>query len=109
MKYDRRQIMLVAHRLHRETDMPFADCLKQAWSMAKAPKAVAIPPQRLPLEAAVIGAYNLAKKIRGSRIEVAAKIHVDLGVRVTPKGDAPMAYVASKNLAVGYENMMSAR
>ena len=46
---------------------------------------------------------SLAKKIRGSRIEVAAKIHVDLGLRVTPKGEAPMAYVASKNVAVGYE------
>ena len=103
MKYDKKQIMLVAHRLHRETDMPFGDCLKQAWSMAKAPKAVAIPPQRLPLEAVVISAYNLARKIRGSRIEVAAKIHVDLGLRVTPKNENPLAYVSSKNLSIGYE------
>ena len=104
MRYNKRNVMLVAHRLRRETGLPFGECLKQAWAAEKAPKSIAIAPQRLPLEAAVIGAYNLAKKIRGSRIEVAAKIHVDLGVRVTPKNEAPLAYVSSKNIAIGYEH-----
>lgn len=103
MRYDKRRVMLVAHRLRRETGLSFGECLKQAWAAEKSPKSIAIAPQRLPLEAAVIGAYNLAKKIRSSRIEVAGRINVDLGIRITPRGEIPMAHVISKNLAVGFE------
>lgn len=105
MRYDKRQIMRVAHRIHKETGFPFGECLKMSWADAKSPKAIAIPPQKLPLEAVVIGAYNLAKKIQGSRIEVAAKVKIDLGMRITPKNDTPLAYVISKNIAAGYERL----
>lgn len=104
MKYDKRKIMCVAHRLRLDTGKPFGECLKQSWDMAKAPKSIAVAPQRLPLEAAVMGAYNLAKKIKGSRIEVAGRINIDLGLRITPKGYSPMAYVMSKQLAGGFDN-----
>lgn len=103
MRYDKRNVMLVAHRLRRETGKPFGQCLKQAWAAEKSPKSIVIAPQRLQLETAVIGAYNLAKKIRSSRIEVAGRINVDLGVRITPKNEIPMAHVISKNLAIGFE------
>ena len=104
MKYNRRNIMRRAHALRLETGRAFGECLRQSWAEAKSPKNVAIAPQRLPLEAAVIGAYNLAKRLKDSRIEVAGRISVDLGLRITPKGYSPMAYVVSKNIAGGFDN-----
>ena len=103
MKYDRKQIMRDAHRRRRETGVAFGDCLKAAWAFAKAPKAVAIAPQRLPLEAAVMDTVALIRKLKKSRIEVAGRISVDIGVRITPNGEAPLAYVASKQIAGGYD------
>lgn len=105
MRYDKRRVMLVAHRLRRETGQPFGECLKQAWADEKSPKPIAIPPQKLPLEAAVLGAYNLARKIYTSRIEIAARVNFDLGVRITPKGEIPMAHVISRNVAIGFERL----
>lgn len=102
MTYNRSKIMRRAHALRAETAKEFGECLRMAWAEAKS-KPVAIAPQRLPLEAAVMGAVALAKKLKSSRIEVAGRISVDLGVRVTPKGEAPMAYVVSKQMAGGYD------
>lgn len=104
MKYNRKQIMRRAHALRAETGRAFGECLRQSWKEAKSPKNVAIAPQRLPLEAAVIGAFNLAKRIKDSRIEVAGRVSLDLGVRITPRGYMPMAYVVSKNIAGGFDN-----
>ena len=103
MRYNRKQIMRRAHALRKETGRDFGECLRQSWKEAKSPKNVAVAPQRLPLEAAVIGAYNLVKKIKGSRIEIAGRINVDLGLRVTPKGEMPVAHVVRKNIAIGFE------
>lgn len=103
MKYNRRSIMRRAHALRAETGWAFAKCLRQAWAEAKAPKAIAIAPQKLPLEAAVIGAVALARRLKNSRIEVAGRICVDIGLRITPKGEAPLAWVTSKEIAGGYD------
>lgn len=104
MKYDRKQIMRRAHSLRAETARPFGDCLRKAWAEAKAPKAIVQPKLILPPVAqAAMGAVALAKKLKGARIEIAARVHVDLGVRVTPKGEAAMAWVASKELSGGID------
>ena len=44
MKYDKKQIMLVAHRLHRETGLNYSECLKRAWALSKMPMMVAEKP-----------------------------------------------------------------
>ena len=108
MRYNKRLIMRRAHALRLETGRAFGECLRQSWKEAKSPKNVAIAPQRLPLEAAVIGAYNLAKKLKDSRIEVAGRVSVDLGLRITPRGESSMAYVVSKKLAGGFDNRKGA-
>lgn len=102
MKYNRKQIMRRAHALRTETGRAFGECLRLSWAEAKA-KPVAIAPQRLPLESVVLGAVDLVKKLKSSRIEVAGRVHVDLGIRVTPKGEAPLAWVTSKEIAGGYD------
>ena len=110
MRYDRRSIMRDAHRRHRETDLPFGECLKAAWVYAKSPKQVAIKPELIlpPAIQVAKSAIALAKKLKSSRIEVAGRLHVDLGIRVTPKDEAPVAYVMSKQVSGGYERRPNA-
>lgn len=101
MKYNRQQIMRRAHCMRAETNKPFADCLRAAWAEAKcvAPPALILPP----VAQAALGAVAIVRKLRSAHIEIAARVHVDLGLRVTPKGEMPMAWIASKELAGGYE------
>ena len=110
MKYNRKQIMQDAHRRHRETGQPFGECLKAAWAYAKSPRQVAIKPELIlpPAIQVAKSAIALVKKLKSSRVEIAGRVHVDLGVRVTPKGEAPMAYVLSKQVAGGYERRPNA-
>lgn len=110
MKYNLKQIMLDAHRRRRETNKPFGECLKAAWAYAKTPKQIAIKPELIlpPAIQAAKSAIALAKKLKSSRIEIAGRINVDLGVRVTPKDESPMAYVLSKQVAGGYERRPNA-
>lgn len=101
-RYDRRKIMRRAHALRAGTVKDFSACLRMAWDEAKA-KPIAIAPQRLPLEAAALGVIALAKKIKNSRVEVAFRVKADIGVRVTPRGEAPMAFVKAGEIGAAYE------
>lgn len=80
MKYNRSAIMRRAHELKANLDWSLA--LKQAWSEAKSAKVLALPPQRLPLEAFVCDAYALAKRLKKSNIKAGLRIRVDVGLSV---------------------------
>ena len=88
-KYDRGAIMRRAHQIKRETGMAFGPALSRAWTEAKqAPEPpryipAPIPPQRLPLEAFVLGAAGIVRKIARSKIEIGLRINVTGGIRVT--------------------------
>jgi hypothetical protein len=84
-KYNKGAIMRRAHALKKETGEPFGICLSLAWKEAKSPasNALAVQPQKLPLEALVIGAAGLVKKIRQSKIEIGVRVNVTAGVRLT--------------------------
>lgn len=105
MKYNRKLIMRDAHRRRRETNKPFGECMKAAWAQAKAPKMAAAKPELIlpPAVQAAKSALAIAKKLKSSRIEIAGRLHIDIGVRVTPKNEAPMACVISKEMAGGYD------
>ena len=103
-KYDRAAIMRRAHMIRRETNDEFALCLRRAWAEARTSNVLATPELIMPpLVQAAFGVVDLARRIRRSRIEIAARVHVDIGVRVTPRDEAPIAYVVSKQGAMGVE------
>lgn len=103
MTYDKRAIMAQAHAIRRDEGISMGDALRAAWSEARGSKRqIAMLPHRLPLEALVMDTWALAKRLKTAKIEVAGRISVDLGVRVTNKDMAPMAYVVSKNVNAGY-------
>lgn len=106
MAYNKGNIMRRAHALRAETAKEFSECLRMAWAEEKRPKAVAIQPELTlpPLVSAAKGAYQLARKLKGSKIEIAARVHVDFGMRVTPKNEAPIAFVKSKEIAGGFHH-----
>ncbi len=81
-----------AHVLRRQDKLSMADALKAAWVEARSPKPVAIAPQRLPLEAVALGVVAMARKVKDARIEIGFRVSADIGVRVTPKGEAPVVY-----------------
>lgn len=105
MKYNRSQIMRDAHRRRKETGAPFSECLKTAWAYAKTPKQLSVKPKLIlpPTVQAAKSAIALAKKLKTARIELAGRVHVDLGIRITPKGETAMAYVVSKELSGGFD------
>ena len=88
-KYDRGAIMRRAHKIKKESGIAFGPALSRAWQEAKqAPETpryvpVPIPPQRLPLEALVLGAAGIVRKIARSKIEIGLRINVTAGIRVT--------------------------
>ncbi len=102
MKYDRSTIMLHAHALRKEAGMSMSDAMKQAWQEARAPKAVAVAPMLIlsPMAQAAMGAVALVRKLRGARIDVAMRVRVDAGLRVTPKGEAPIAFAKKGEIGV---------
>ncbi len=100
MKYDRSSILRRAHVLRRQNGVTMSDAMKAAWAEAKAPNAVA--PQRLPLEAVALGVVAMARKVRDARIEAGFRVKVDVGLRVTPKGEMPMAFVKRGEIGAGF-------
>lgn len=102
--YDKRAIMKRAHDLRREARGDFAFCLRQAWAEARHRDVMVQPTLILPPVIQVAAsAIDLVRKIRRSRVEVAGRIQIDFGVRVTPRDEAPMAYVLSKQGAAGMD------
>lgn len=88
-KYDRGAIMRRAHEIRKQTGIAFGPAMSRAWQEAKgespAPRYVPtpIPPQRLPLEALVLGAAGIVRKIARSKIEIGLRVNVTGGIRVT--------------------------
>ena len=88
-KYNRAAIMRRAHSIRRETGIAFGPAMSLAWQEAKqAPEPpryvpVPIPPQRLPLEAFVLGAAGIVRKIVRSKIEIGLRVNITGGIRVT--------------------------
>ena len=103
-KHDKRAIMRHAHAIRRETHQDFSQCLRLAWAQARTSR---VPVTRElimpPLVQAAFGVAHIARRLTRSRIEIAARVHVDIGVRVTPRDEAPIAYVLSKQGAMGVE------
>ena len=100
MKYDRSSILRRAHVLRRQNGVTMSDAMKAAWAEAKAPNAVA--PQRLPLEAVALVVVAMARKLREARIEIGFRVSTEIGVRVAPKGEMPMALVRRGEIGAGF-------
>ena len=96
-KYDRGAIMRRAHQIKRETGVAFGAAMSQAWAEYKqAPEPpryvpTPIPPQRLPLEALVLGAAGIVRKIVRSKIEIGLRVNITGGIRVTDSQGASQA------------------
>ena len=80
-----------------------ADAMKAAWAEAKQSNPLTIAPTLIlpPMAQAAVGALALARKLKGARIEAALRVRIDLGLRVTPKGAAAIAFVRQGDVAGG--------
>lgn len=102
MNIDRGAVMRRAHALRKAKGMSMSDAMKAAWAEAKAPPALPTVRPGIPDRA-----IALARAMTGARIEVAFRIRVDIGVRVTPRDVAPMAVVRSGEIGAVCERRSS--
>lgn len=89
-KYDRSAILKRAHQLKHQH--PWGESLRLAWAEAKSVGAVALAPQRLPLEALVVDTWSLARKIANGRIRAGVRVKIDFGLQVEPEGESAFTY-----------------